>query len=134
VQSSFHDPCAAPSIGKPSSHLILRLSRLRLCAIQQTGVRSEQLAAMTVRNTMPAIYQTREFAAAGGLMSYGANLIDAYHLAGVHAGRILKGENPGDLPIQQSTKVEMFINLKAAKALGITVPSTLLARADEVIE
>jgi len=96
--------------------------------------RSEQLAAMTVRHGVPAIFENREFVAAGGLMSYGGSLPDAYRLAGVYVARILKGEKPGELPVQQSTKVQMFLNLKTAKALGITVPPPLLARADEVIE
>jgi putative ABC transport system substrate-binding protein len=96
--------------------------------------RSEQLAALALRHAVPAIYQFCAFAAAGGLMSYGSNLTDAYHLAGVYTGRILKGEKPADLPIQQSTNVELIINLKTAKALGVTVPLPLSGRADELIE
>jgi putative tryptophan/tyrosine transport system substrate-binding protein len=96
--------------------------------------RSEHLAALTVRHAKPAIFQFRAFAAAGGLMSYGGSLVDLYRLSGIYTGRILKGEKPADLPVQQSAKVELIINMKTAKALGLTVPLPLLARADEVIE
>jgi putative ABC transport system substrate-binding protein len=96
--------------------------------------RSEQLATLALRHAVPAIFQYREFVAAGGLISYGGSRTDAYRQVGVYTGRVLKGAKPSELPVQQVTKVEMFLNLKTAKALGITVPLPLSGRADEVIE
>jgi putative ABC transport system substrate-binding protein len=96
--------------------------------------RQEQLAALSVRHAVPAIFENRQFAVAGGLMSYGSSLSDAYRLAGVYTARILKGEKPNELPVQQTTKIEMYINLTSAKALGLSVPPALWARADEMIE
>jgi len=96
--------------------------------------RAQKLAAQSLRSKMPSIYQYREFVDAGGLMSYGGSITDSYHHAGAYVGRILKGEKPADLPVQLSTKVEFFLNLKSAKQLGLSVPLSLTGRADEVIE
>jgi putative ABC transport system substrate-binding protein len=114
--------------------LQVRAGGLVISANPLFGSRVEQLAALAMRHAVPTISFDREFAAAGGLMSYGGNLNEAWRTLGVYSGRILKGEKPADLPVQQITKVELAINMKTAKALGLTIPITLLGRADEVIE
>ena len=98
------------------------------------GTHGEQLASLTVRHAVPAIHQSRDFAIAGGLMSYGGSFFESHRQAGIYTGRIIKGDQPANLPVQQVTKVELFINLKTAKTLGLTFPLSLLGRADQVIE
>ena len=96
--------------------------------------RSQKLAALTMRYAMPAITQSRDFAIAGGLMSYGGDFTQSHRRAGAYVGRVLSGEKPSDLPVQLVTKVELFVNLKAANALGLALPPSLISGADEVIE
>jgi ABC-type uncharacterized transport system substrate-binding protein len=112
----------------------LRAGGLVIMPDQLFLARSEQLAALTVRHALPAVHLFREFAAAGGLMSYGSDETEYYRMIGTYIGRILKGEKPSDLPVQQATKVELIINLKTARALGLSVPLPLVGRADEVVE
>jgi putative tryptophan/tyrosine transport system substrate-binding protein len=95
---------------------------------------AEKLGELALRHLVPTIFEFRQFAAAGGLASYSGSITDSYRLAGVYTGRILKGEKPAGLPVQESTKVELIFNLKSAKTLGVNIPVTLLGRADEVIE
>jgi putative tryptophan/tyrosine transport system substrate-binding protein len=112
----------------------LRAGGLVIGGDQFFSSRIERLASLAVRYAVPAIYLWREFAVAGGLMSYGSETMDAYRLTGIYVGRVLNGEKPADLPVQQATKVELYINLKTAKTLGITIPLSLSGRADVLIE
>jgi putative tryptophan/tyrosine transport system substrate-binding protein len=130
VQASTESQIAA-------SFAMLRRERVGALVVQNDAFfdsQRNQLVSLASRNSIPAIYHIREFPAAGGLMSYGASLADAYRQVGIYAGRILKGASPGELPVEQPTRFEMVINVQTAKALGITVPQSMLLRADEVIQ
>jgi len=121
------DAAFAKLIGLRASGLVINAEAVFTRAM-------EQLANLTVRHSVPAVYLYREFAAAGGLASYGPDITESYRMAGIYTGRILRGEKPADLPVQQVTKFQLYINLKTAKALGITVPLPLSGRADELFE
>ena len=111
-----------------------RIEALQVSVDPLFGNHVDQIVALATRGKIPTIYPWREFTVAGGLMNYGASIPDAYHQVGVYAGQILRGARPAELPVQRPTKLQLVLNLKAAKALGLTFPQSLLATADEVIE
>ena len=111
-----------------------RIGALAIATDPFFNARNQQFAALALRHALPTIFAYREYIEAGGLISFHGDVTDSYRLSGVYCGRILKGENPAELPVQQTTKVELIVNLKTARAIGLTVPLSLLGRADEVIE
>jgi putative ABC transport system substrate-binding protein len=117
-----------------ASMVQLKVGALLVGADPFYNAKRDQIVSLAARHRIPAIYEQRSFVAAGGLMSYGTNLADAYRQAGVYTGRILKGEKPGDMPVVQATKFELVLNLKTAKALSLNIPSGLLTIADEIID
>ena len=135
VQFAFFNASTPSQIETAFTTLVeRRIGALAIGSGAFLATQSEQIIRLAARHGMPMIYVVREWVDVGALMSYGPNLAEPFRVAGTYAGRILRGEKPGDLPVQQATRVELIINLKTAKALGLTVPLTLLGRADELIE
>ena len=135
VQLRFHAASTPTELDAAFADLVNAQASVLLLTDEPFFVsRVDQIVALAARAAIPVVYTFREFATAGGLMSYAPNLSDAYLPAGIYVGRILGGEKPGDMPVVQPTRFELVINLKTAKALGLTVPQTLLVAADEVIE
>ena len=135
LQLHIQHASTAPEFTRAFADVVrLQVGGLAIAADRFFNTRSEQLAALALHHAVPTVYQYRDFAAAGGLMSYGSSNTDLYRQGGVYIGRILRGEKPGDMPVQQSTKFQLIVNVKTANTLGLTLPPTLLIRADEVVE